>query len=421
MNSVKKQFLYRLLLYIFLCGALLAAGITYIHFLNRKIPEHIYINENQKVVLSMNIPATGKIQPVTKETSAEASVIEADLRRPVTFVAGSTGHYTLQINLFGFISYGKVNVDVVDEKYVYAGGFQIGMYLHTDGVYVVNTENIKNENGDIFSPWENHVAKGDYIVSADGAEINDKEDLALAVQSSKGSPIKLIVRRNGQFMEETIQPVIGNDNLYKIGLWVKDDAQGIGTITYVDENNHFAALGHGISDGSTGSIMEINEGRVYRTHVMSIVKGQNGTPGELIGAIEYKQYNKIGTIQENKPNGICGTLTENVKQEKKLEQMRVGYSYQIHEGNACVRFYYKGNYKDYPISIESISNGQEKNITFKVTSDELLELTNGIVQGMSGCPIIQDGNIVGAVTHVFVDDSTKGYGIFIESMLNKNN
>lgn len=419
MNSVKKQFLYRLFLYIFLFGILIAAGLTYFHFLNKKIPEHIYINENQQVVLSMGIPATGEVKAVAEETSAESekNVIQADLRKPVTFVAGKTGHYTLQINLFGFISYGKVNVDVVDEKYVYAGGFQIGMYLKTDGIYVVNTENIENEKGEIISPWQNSVAKGDYIVQVNGAAVTDKEELAAAVQSCNGNQLELLIRRNDQLIETNIQPVMGRDALYKIGLWIKDDTQGIGTVTYIDESNHFAALGHGISDGNTGTVIKISEGRVYRTHVMSIIKGKNGTPGELIGAIEYKQYNQIGVIESNTACGITGTLTEEAKKEKNPKQIRVGYSYQVHEGDALVRFYYKGNFKDYPVYIESISNGQEKNITFKVTSDELLELTNGVVQGMSGCPLIQDGNLIGAVTHVFVDDSTKGYGIFIEKML----
>lgn len=417
MDSVKKHFIYRLFFYFFISGIMIGLAGIYLHGINKKIPEHIYINENQQVTVCMGIPAKGEITSDLVDMSVDAMNSSADLSRPLTFVAGGSGHYTLQINLFGFISYRTIDVDVVDEKYVYPGGFQIGMYLHTDGVLVVNTEHIISSGGENMSPWENVIAKGDYIVQVNGQNITEKDELAQAVQGSEGDALNIRLRRSGQIIDTVLQPVKGADEQYKIGLWVKDDAQGIGTVTYLDEANNFAALGHGISDTNTGNIMEISQGRVYRTHVISIVKGKNGTPGELLGAIEYKQFNQIGRIDSNSPNGIHGTVADSVRQEYSLNPMRVGYSYQVHEGEAFVRFYYKGAYKDYQIRIDKITNGQEKNITFQVTSDELLELTNGIVQGMSGCPILQDGNVIGAVTHVFIDDSTKGYGIFIDKML----
>ncbi|MDD3239779.1 MAG: SpoIVB peptidase [Lachnospira sp.] len=417
MVNVKKRSSYRLFFYIILSVITVTAVVIYFQELNKKIPKHIYINENQQIVVCMGIPASGEIIASSDSISVEAVNSITDLSKPVTFVAGTAGHYTMKVNLFGFITYRKIDVDVVDEKYVYPGGFQIGMYLHTDGVLVANAEQVHSDANKDICPWEGKVMKGDYIVAINDHIISEKEELAEEVNESQGEVVHMKIRRNNQIYEEEVLPVQCEDGVYRIGLWVKDDAQGIGTVTYIDENNHFAALGHGISDDNTGNVMMISEGRVYRTHVMSIIKGKNGTPGELLGGINYKQYNQIGTIKKNGANGIHGDLSEEIRSEYALDSMKIGYSYEVQDGKAQVRFYHDGSFRDYDINIEKLVNGAEKNITFQVVSPELLELTNGIVQGMSGCPIIQNGKIIGAVTHVFIDDSTKGYGIFIETMM----
>ena len=164
--------------------------------------------------------------------------------------------------------------------------------------------------------------------------------------------------------------------------------------------------------------MDISGGKIYNTHIISIVKGQDGTPGELQGIIDYKNSQPIGTINKNSDYGIYGTIDASVCQRHNLQLMNVGYRYMIHKGRAYIRFYRNNKYEDYDIEITSLGNSNSKNISFKVTSDKLIDMTNGIVQGMSGCPIIQDGRLIGAVTHVLIDDSKSGYGIYIENMLN---
>lgn len=185
------------------------------------------------------------------------------------------------------------------------------------------------------------------------------------------------------------------------------------------EDGTFAALGHGISDNETGKVLDIKDGMIYRTRILSIVPGKNGEPGELLGTIDYREDN-IGSIRCNTDKGIYGENAYSLYKEYSPELMKAAGSYEASKGTAYVRFYNNGSFHDYEIDITDLKYGDSKNITFKVTSGELLKLTNGIVQGMSGSPIIQNGKIIGAVTHVFVDDSTCGYGIFIDRMLDKD-
>ena len=201
--------------------------------------------------------------------------------------------------------------------------------------------------------------------------------------------------RNDEIINVTVTPVEDKNSEYKLGLWVKDDAQGIGTITYIDTDYNYAALGHPITDNTTGKALNIKYGRLYNTRILSIIKGQNGS-----------SY------------GIYGTIDNSIVKKHSLSLMSVGYRYSVHKGKAYVRFYRNNKYDDYEIKITQLNNNDSKNISFVVTSEELLDMTNGIVQGMSGCPIIQDGKIIGAVTHVLIDDSRSGYGIYIENMLN---
>lgn len=212
-------------------------------------------------------------------------------------------------------------------------------------------------------------------------------------------------------------PVRTDEGDYKVGIWVKDDAQGIGTLTYIDSDNNFAALGHGISANQSQQTLSINSGSLYNTRIVSIVKGQKGTPGEFIGTIDYKGVNRIGNIEKNSVCGVFGSMTKDMVNEYGITPVKVGFSQEVHKGKAYIRMYADGGFKDYEIKITGLSYSSDKNITLKVVSDELIDKTNGVVQGMSGCPIIQDDKIVGAVTHVFIDDPSCGYGIFIENML----
>lgn len=410
-----KHFALRRLLFFFAFAAVCILGIAgYWKSIVKKMPKHIYVGQNDETVLDINIPVTGHVYSYEYDNFTK----EADFSRPVTIITGDTGHYSMKMKLFGVIELNTVDIEVVDEKMVYPGGFQTGLYMKSDGAFVVNVSSIKQSTGIEVTPADNILMKGDYILSINGKDVTDKKMLSREVAGCDGQDIILKIKRNEQIFDVSVRPVLGEDNVYKLGIWVKDDAQGIGSITYIDGDGNYGALGHGISDSETDNILKIKYGKLYKTRIISIIKGKNGTPGELLGTIEYKDENVLGTITKNTSHGIYGKIDKEVINKYNLELMKTGYSHNVKKKSAYVRMYINDSFCDYEIEITDINNASEnKNITFKVVSEQLLDKTNGIVQGMSGCPIIQDGKVIGAVTHVFVDDPTCGYGIFIEKML----
>ena len=210
------------------------------------------------------------------------------------------------------------------------------------------------------------------------------------------------------------------DGSYKLGAWVRDDTQGIGTMTYIDMSGNFGALGHGISDSDTGKVVEIEEGALYETEILGIEKGTIGNPGVMAGVIYYGLGSQLGTITDNTDIGIFGKVNDKMKKSLQAQAVEVGYRQDVKKGQAWVRSDVSGELKDYEIEIQKVDYNpvqQNKSMVIKVVDEELLRLTGGIVQGMSGSPILQDGKLIGAVTHVFVQDSTRGYGIFVEDML----
>ena len=228
------------------------------------------------------------------------------------------------------------------------------------------------------------------------------------------------VRRDGQELEIRMNPVQAMDGNYKLGAWVRDDTQGIGTLTYVDTNGNFGALGHGISDSDTGEVVEIQEGALYETEIMGIEKGSAGNPGVMAGVIYYGPGSSLGVIEANTKVGIFGKVNDRLKKSLGGEAVEIGYRQNVRKGQAWIRSDVSGELRDYEIEIQRVDLNpiqENKSLVLRVVDEELLRLTGGIVQGMSGSPILQDGKLVGAVTHVFVQDSTRGYGIFVEDML----
>ena len=224
------------------------------------------------------------------------------------------------------------------------------------------------------------------------------------------------------YLEERVTPAKNQNGEYKMGIWIRDNAQGVGTLTFVDGEGNFGALGHGITDSDTGELMELGRGSLYGTKIVAVRKGADGVPGELTGMIEYDDKNVIGEITRNTPYGIFGRLDlEKLKESGiYLETQEVGFKQDIHPGKATMISTINDEMKEYEIEITAIhmgNDGGNKGLELLVTDDELLSLTGGIVQGMSGSPILQDGKVVGAVTHVLVNAPEKGYGIFIEEML----
>ncbi|MBU3841277.1 MAG: SpoIVB peptidase [Candidatus Ruminococcus intestinipullorum] len=310
---------------------------------------------------------------------------------------------------------------VIDgESAVLVGGMPIGIYIEMDGVMVLKTDTIKGVDGQEYSPAKNAVLPGDYMVALNEQHIESKKHLLQLLSQLNEDEIVLTIRRNQEEFKVKIKPVEYNPGEYKLGIWVRDNVQGLGTVTFMTSKGKFGALGHGIHDIDTNTLLELKDGTAYKTSIHSIQKGTNGNPGSLGGIIVYNYYNRLGEITKNTEEGIYGTIGKVNELFEEQTVLPVASKEQIHTGDAKIRCFVEGEVQEYDIKILEIdtsSHAENKGIVLQVTDLALLEQTGGIIQGMSGSPIIQDGKLIGAVTHVFVQDSTKGYGIFIENML----
>lgn len=314
----------------------------------------------------------------------------------------------------------EVSVQVVEKKRVIPGGIPIGIYLETDGVFVVGTQKIEGRDGLNYEPAYQVVQTGDYILAVNGKKIHDKDELIGCVQANQTNVMILKLLRHSEIIQVRLNAVQTKEQDYKLGIWVKDDIQGIGTLTYLTEDMRFGALGHGITDTDTGALLKACGGALYDTNILEIVKGERGTPGEISGMITYSDRHVRGQIVSNTSAGIFGAANAKLLSEVPKEAVEVAFRQEILQGPAYIRSFVSGELKDYRIQIQEIRLNEDdvnKGMIFQVTDPELLELTGGVIQGMSGSPILQDGKLIGAVTHVFVNDPTKGYGIFAETMV----
>ncbi len=314
----------------------------------------------------------------------------------------------------------KVSTRSIDSKMVLPGGIPIGIYMEMDGVLVLATECIECVDGNEYEPAKNLVKTGDYIVGMNGETISNKKELIQAVARLESSEVILRLRREDEYIDVRMQSVEVKKDKYKLGLWVKDNVQGLGTLTYVTMDSKYGALGHGIHDLDTNDLLEITEGTLYETDIIGIQKGKSGEPGGLEGVIIYNSHNVVGTIDRNTENGIYGCVDDVDRLLQNVKPIEVCEKDDIKIGDATIRCTVDGTLKEYDIKIKNLdyyTGNVNKGIIIEIVDEKLLKLTGGIVQGMSGSPIIQNGKIVGAVTHVLVNDPTRGYGIFIEDML----
>ncbi len=312
----------------------------------------------------------------------------------------------------------KVSADVADRQYVMPVGMPVGLYIHTKGVMVLGTGKVESLSAEVMEPAKTVFRKGDYILSINGTKIRNTSQAVSLIQSCRGRTLGFDVLRDGESIHLTMDPVETSEDVYKIGVWLRDDTQGIGTITYIDADQKFAALGHGITDADTGILMAISHGMVYRSNILSVVKGSQGTPGEIVGTIDYQKKNRIGTIDDNSGCGIFGTIDSGYLPYDASKAVPVAHSEEVTEGPVTIVCTVNGETESYEAEISKIDrhNRDHKNFVLQITDERLLAKTNGILQGMSGSPVIQNGKLAGAVTHVFVNEPTKGYGIFAENM-----
>lgn len=329
------------------------------------------------------------------------------------------GSYRIGCKLFGTVPLKEVQVNLVKPTTISVSGSPVGIYMETEGVLIVDTGEVVGKDGMPYEPAKNIVQAGDYIVAFNEQEVSTKKDLMEDIAGCQGESARLDVIRDGEELQVAVDPVEGQDGSYKLGIWVRDDTQGIGTLTYLDQSGKFGALGHGISDVDTGGLLKIKNGRLYKAQILGIQKGSKGSPGELSGLIRYEDSNILGDIVKNSENGIFGSLQGGTA-GLHLQEMEVGYKQDMKLGEASILCSLDGVVDEYQVEITRIDWNHEdtnKSFVIKVTDPRLLSKTGGIVQGMSGSPVLQNGKVVGAVTHVFVQDSASGYGIFIENML----
>ena len=378
------------------------------------IPDKMYVELGEEVTYDFGVPVT----VVLKEDAEE--------------VFGGNGNpyrmrdksYTVTCMLFGCLPVKDVEVTLIDGTAVYAGGTTVGIYAKMNGVLVIGTGNVALSDGEEKSPAENLVKGGDYIVSVNGEMVDEKEALSELINTYGQEKEVLGIIRNDEYIEVAATPVKAENEQYMLGIWVRDDLAGIGTLTYYTEEGKYGALGHPVSDGDTGTRVEVKQGDIYEADIVGIRRGEDGNPGEISGVINYGDSYKVGTIEKNCEKGIYGTLNGNQKDYLKDAYFEVAYKQDIVLGKAYILSDVSGEIEQYEIEIQSLDfSGREENkgILIHVTDEKLLRLTGGIVQGMSGSPVIQNGRIIGAVTHVLVNDPTKGYGIFIENMLEHDN
>lgn len=331
------------------------------------------------------------------------------------------GKQVLTVSLLDKIALKSITVSVIDEIDVIPIGEVAGIKLYTNGILVVGTSQIEDIDGNIQKPYEKtDIKEGDSITAINDCIVNSTEELLKIVNESEGRNIKIKYSRNNEQKECEIQPVKDKDNNYKLGLWVRDSAAGVGTITFYNEQTgSFAGLGHAITDIDTGEIINTSSGEIDDVSILSIVKGKREAPGKIQGTI--KQNSIIGSIYKNTKYGIYGVIKNIINLEVDYtRKMKVASRQETKLGNAKILSDIDGSIKEYDIEIQKVylnNYYDNKSMLIKVTDENLIKKTGGIIQGMSGSPIIQDGKFIGAVTHVFVNDPQIGYAVFGETMI----
>lgn len=316
----------------------------------------------------------------------------------------------------------KTSGKSISEMELYPGGNALGIKLNTKGVLVVAYSQIDKEAENIPSISEKSgIELGDNILKINNVEINTAEEMVKLINNCDGKEISLMINRKNKTIEKNIMPVKSKNGTYKIGLWIRDSTSGVGTLTFYDDTTKkFAALGHPVTDEDTGNIMTIKNGEIIKASIVSVKKGEKGNPGELKGNF-IEETLPLGNIINNTECGIFGNVSDNMKDLKFNKPLKIGLKEELKEGPAeIITTIDDSGPKRYKIQIEKLLYQDKpgpKSMVIKVTDKKLLEKTGGIVQGMSGSPIIQDEKLVGAVTHVLINKPDTGYGIYIEWML----
>ena len=312
----------------------------------------------------------------------------------------------------------EIDIRNTQREYVTPLGSAFGIKMYTDGIMIVRTDEVQGVNGAVSPAERAGITEGDSIIKINGKKVNGNKEVADIFSHSEGKPLRLTVKRNGTLFDTVITPVYSvNENQYRAGIWVRDSSAGIGTLTYYDSDSGiFCGLGHAVCDIDTGQILSLSDGEAVNTIIKGSYKGKIGNPGELCGIFGNIS---LGKIIKNTKSGVYG-ISDSITST--FDEIPVAMHYEVKEGDAYIISEINGEgpqkFDARIIKTFGNGNGQEKNLVLEITDETLISETGGIVQGMSGSPIIQNGMLAGAVTHVLINDPTRGYGIYAENMLN---
>lgn len=372
-----------------------------------------YISIQTPIFIELKLNETGILQKTTTNI----------LYRTSTFYINKKQNNFICTLKIANIPLKTLKISIIEKKNLMVLGKFIGIKLMTDGVLVIGYSAVyQNDNNSVTPAKDAGVQIGDKIIMVNNTKIKDCNQLYDLIKFSKGKNMTFTIKRGVQYKKIKIRPILSAEGTYKIGLWVRDGTSGIGTLTYIDPQTYlFGALGHGISDIDTNILLDVKEGEIYKANIIDIRKNQEKEIGEIVGKID--EDNVIGKIIVNTPYGIFGKITNkscinlyNLYEVGRVQDIHVGDAFLIcNVNNRSERFKIK------VVKLLPIYRNSTKAFVIKVVDRKLVEKTGGIVQGMSGAPIIQDNKLIGAVTHVFIKDPDMGYGVFIENMINITN
>jgi len=386
-------------------SALCAAVFLAMYFLSSKLPTSYKVFDGQVISFDTGMPVT-----ITYDNAKLVQSKEVESESNIS--------YNVELKLFGVFPIRAATVDVIDEMYVSVLGKPFGIKIYSEGVMVVGMTDVDGADGLVNPALVSGIKKGDIIISIGGVDVSSNEEVAEIIEKSNGIKQSFLIKRNN--IESTIDVIpikSASEDKYKIGIWVRDSSAGIGTLTfYSPSNNLVCGLGHGICDSDTGEIIPLNSGEFVNAAILSVTKGTSGFPGELRG------HFSSGTLASILENDVTGVFGEAVTKFPVDNLMPIALKQDIVVGSAQILTtiddtgpcYYDCKIEKVHFNDDSLT----QNIIISITDTQLIKRTGGIVQGMSGSPIIQNGKLVGAITHVFINDSTKGYGIFAENMFN---
>ena len=373
--------------------------------LSKTVSREYKINRGDTFRIDSAVPVTADLSGIKAENGEFAAVGEV---------------FDVDLKLFGIIPFTKASVTVVEDTYVSVLGTPFGMKVYTDGVLVINTEEVDTATGTVYPAQIAGIKVGDYIRRVNGTPIACNEDLSEIVAESAGGPLKVEILRGKRVRTLSVTPVRSSEGVYRIGVWVRDSSAGVGTLTFYSPTaDVVCGLGHGICDSDTGDLLIPEHGELVGAEIISVKKGEPGEPGELKGRFT---LNRLSDILLNTDNGVYGKPYSPIGASNLTE---VALKQDVKNGQAQILCTVSGSSpKFYSCKVQkraSAYNSSTQNMIVTVTDEELLGITGGIIQGMSGSPIIQDGKLIGAVTHVFVDDPTSGYAVYAENMLETAN